>query len=303
VLKYLTFFSLLIISSCNKKAERKDPSDPPLKPGIKEISETAHDPVRDENAVDHKSNISKNSSIITSEFYPNGLPQSKSRFNAMGNLEWKIVYKYDRLNRNTEVITLGGNGQLVQKKMNTFDASGNLMESSEVNAFGKTISKEIRIDTVNKVIRRVYELFNGILQKISERTFDQKGNNIFTGYFLNGKLTQKDSSVFDASGNRIETTEYHPARRLMLTTRYQYDSNRNPLEILVLKNNIVTTRTVSRYDSMNNILETKIYGVTGQVWTHKKFMYEFDQAGNWIEQVTMTNGMPSKVIVRHITYY
>jgi len=116
-------------------------------------------------------------------------------------------------------------------------------------------------------------------------------------------LMQKDSSVFDNDSNRIETTEYHPAKRLEVTTRCRYDNNGNPIEVLVLRNNIVTTRTVSQYDSLNNILETEVYGITGQVWTRKNFIYQFDHAGNWTEQVIMTKGMPSRVIVRRIIYY
>jgi hypothetical protein len=303
VLKYLTILIVCVASGCNSKVQRPEPSGPSTNPKIKQISESEHDPVRQENEVDHRSTISRNSPIITSTFYPNGLPESKSRFNSMGNLELRVTYKYDGLKRNTEIATYGPNGQLVQKKVNTFDASGNLAETSEVDASGRVTSREIMIDTASHIIRRGYQLLNGTMMKISERTFDEHGNNTLARYFLNGKLTQKDSSIFDASANRIETTEYHPAKNLEVTTRWRYDNNRNPVEVLVLKNNIVTTRTVSQYDSLNNVLETKIYGITGQVWTHKKFMYEFDQAGNWTEQVIMIKGTPSRVIVRHIIYY
>jgi hypothetical protein len=271
---------------------------------IKMIMESIHDPILKAGEFEVSPKLSKNSFPLESYFSQKGILLRKSTFNSKGNLESKILFKYDENNNNIECITYHSDGSLASKKLNKFDSENRLFESHEFDAREKITSKKTtRYDSGGYRILTCYERISRGLVKTLESVFDEHENNVANYYFSDEELESKEIKQYDVNGNLFETIQYYPLTNEQVITRFKYDRQNNIVGVIVLKNNLVTTKTISRYDSKNNLTETSSYGVMGTLEGRHKYLYEFDAEGNWTKRINIFNDQPTSVLRRRIEYY
>jgi len=271
---------------------------------IKKITELIHDPILRAGKFEISPKLSRNSFPYESYFNQEGILLRKSTFNSKANLESKILFKYDVNNNNIACIAYHANGSLVSKTINKFDSENKLVESHEFDAREKIIRKKTaRYDSAGYRIVTTYELTHRKLVKTLEGFFDKNENNIANYYFSDDELQRNEIKQFDLSGNLLETIQYYPLTNEQVIIRYKYDQRNNEVESVVLKNHLVTTKTIFRYDERNNLTEKSCYGVQGTLEGQHKFVYEYDAAGNWIKRINIFNDRPTSVLRRQIVYY
>jgi len=270
---------------------------------IKMITESIHDPILKAGEFEVSPKLSKNSFPIESYFNQKGILLRKSTFNSKGNLESKILFKYDENNNNIECIAYNSDGSLARKTLNKFDSENRLFESHEFDAREKIISKKTRYDSGGYRILTSYERKSRGLVKTLESVFDGHENNVANYYFSDEELESKEIKQYEVNGNLFETIQFYPLTNEQIITRFKYDRQNNIVEVIVLKNNLVTTKTISRYDSKNNLTETSSYGVMGTLEGHHKYLYEFDAEGNWTKRINVFNDQPTSVLRRRIEYF
>jgi hypothetical protein len=303
-MKYLQVILIgLIAFSCEKNTS----NDQPVPVGnrkIKVIMESIHDPILKAGNFEVSPKLSKNSFPQESYFNQKGILLRKSIFNSKGNLESKILFKYDKNNNNIECIAYHSDGSLASKKVNKFDFENKLIESIEFDAREKITSKRAtRYDSAGYRILTSYERASGRLVKTLESVFDKHENNVANYYFSDEELASTETKQYDVNGNLFETIQYYPLTNEQVITRFKYDKQNNIVGVVVLKNNLVTTKTIHRYDVKNNLTETFSYGVMGTLEGHHKYLYEFDAESNWTKRINVFNDQPTSVLRRRIEYF
>lgn len=294
----------VIIFSCETKNTEQSLSEKKVTRQIKELRESTHEPFIKAGKIEYRSKIAEFSFLTSSVFNEKGQLIKESRFNSKGNLEWKAINKYDVHGNVIERDVYNPVGYLLSKKISAFDAKGKLIGSKEFDADENLLSKETSsFDSDGNQILVTYKLTKGNSIKTVERVFDQRNRNIENSYFTNGSLESKDIRGYDSIENCIEFTEFYPLRNEQNTIRYRYDKQNNKIEEVSSRNNLVTSRSLSRYDKKNNLVETSTYGVMGNLITQQKHQYQYDDEGQWIRQIIMINNNPTSVILHEIEYY
>ena len=304
MMKYLQIILIAIIAFSCEKNRSNDRRIPVGNRKIKLMMESIHDPILKAGNFEVSPKLSKNSFPHESYFDQKGMLLRKNTFNSKGNLESKILFKYDRNNNNIECIAYHSDGSLASKKVNKFDFENKLIEGSEFDAREKIVSrKTARYDSAGYRILTSYERIRGGLIKTLESVFDKNENHCANYYFSDEVLESKEIKRYDVNGNLFETIQYYPLTNEQIVTRFKYDQQNNKVEVVILKNNLVTTKTIYRYDSKNNLTETFSYGVMGTLEGHHKYLYEFDAEGNWTKRINIFNNQPTTVLRRRIKYF
>lgn len=268
------------------------------------MMESVHDPILKAGNFKVSAKLSKNSFLCESYFNENGMLLKRSTFNLKANLESTILFKYDKNNNNIACIAYRADGSVASKKVNKFDSENRLFESHEFDIRGKILSKKTTTnDSAGYRSLTSYEWIRRELVKTSESVFDKNENNVANYYYSDEALERKEIKRYDISGNVVETIEYFPLTNEQIITRFKYDEQNNKAEVIVLNNNLVTTKTISIYDDKNNLTETYSYGVVGTLEGNHKYLYEFDVEGNWTKRINIFNDRPTSVLVRRIKYY
>jgi hypothetical protein len=305
LLKYILIpLVLLAIYSCEKKNTEQSLSETKVTKQIKELRESTHEPYIKAGKIEYRSKIAEFSFLTSSVFNEQGQLIKESRFNSKGNLEWKAINKYDDRGNVIERYVYNPSGYLLSKKINAFDTSGKLIGSNELDDDENPLSKQISsFDSEGNQILATYKMVRGNSVKTVESVFDQRNRNIENSYFTNGSLESKDIHGYDSLGNCIEFTQFYPVRNEQNTIRYKYDKQNNKIEEVRVRNNFITSRSLSRYDKKNNVVETSTYGVMGNLITQQKHQYQYDDEGQWTKQIIMINNNPTSVILHEIEYY
>lgn len=288
--------------SCENIETRNHTPEPEKK--IKVIMETMHDPIEIDGVVDNHPEISNNSFISQSVFDTKGNLLRKDQFNSRGNREWRMIFKYDKLNNLTESTTYHFKA-VTSKRIYKYNTSNKLLESNAFDEKGKNTEQEIvQLDSNGQTIKAMYSFEKGALVKTSESYIDEKGNNVENYYFTDGRLTGKEINQYDLFGNRIETKLQFPLKREERITHYKYDSLNNNIETIVLNGSLmIESKIITRFDDRHNVVELIQYGLKGNVKERITHRYEYDLEGNWIKDITFVNKKPVSVRVRKIEYY
>lgn len=303
MMKYLLLITVVVgVFSCEKKISnyRRVAGE---KRKIKMIMESVHDPIIKGGKFKVNPKLSKDSLLYESYFNKSGILVKRSAFNLKANLQSSVLFKYDKDNNNIECIAYNSNGTVASKKINKFDAENKLMESYEFDDRGKVICKTTRNDSSGYKIFKSYKWISRGLDKTLESVFDKNGNNVANYYFSERTLESQEIRRYDINRNLLEIIQHHPTTNEQIVTRFKYDKQNNKVGAIVLRNNLVTSKTIFNYDTRNNLTETFNYEVQGTLKGHHKYFYEFDGEGNWTKRINTFNDRPTAVSIRQIEYY
>jgi hypothetical protein len=271
---------------------------------IKMIMESVHDPIFKPGKFESSLKPSKDSLFYESYFNRQGKLIKRNTFNAKAILQTKMVFNYDKLGNNTECLVYHSDGSLASKKVCTFNSKNQLTEAHESDANGKVINKMITTnDSAGYRSLTSYQRINGRLVKTLESVLDTNDNNVANNYFSDGLVELREIRQYDAKGNVVETFRLYPLLNEETIVRCDYDEHNNKTGEIILKNNLVTTKTIYRYDSKHNLTDAYRYGVLGTLEGHHRYVFEFDSEGNWTKRIDLFNGRPVSVSVRRLEYY
>jgi hypothetical protein len=303
MMKYLLLISTIVVAfSCEKKMsiDRRLTGE---KRKIKMIMESVHDPIMKAGTLKVSPKLSKDSLLYESYFNKSGILVKRSAFNLKANLQSSVLFKYDKDNNNIECIAYNSNGSVASKRINKFDAENKLIEGYEFDGRGKVIHKTTRNDSAGYKTFTSYKWISRGLVKTLESVFDKNGNNVANYYFSERTLESREIRRYDINKNVLEIIQHYPITNEQIVTRFKYDEQNNKVESIVLRNNLVTSKTMFNYDIRNNLTETLNYEVQGTLKGHHKYFYEFDDEGNWTKRINTFNDRPTVVSIRQIKYY
>jgi YD repeat-containing protein len=304
MMKLLPAFLIVAAAFCCQKNIKHDRLTSAGNRKIKMVIESVHDPIIRAGKFESGQKLSKNSFFYESYFDKKGRLVRRNTFNLKAVLVSKIIFYYDKRGNNTDRLAYHSDGSLSGKSVSTFDSANRLIEFHEFDAFEKIISKKVTTyDSAGHRILTSYERINRRLVKTEERVFNNDENNVANSYFSNETLTLEEIQEYDRNGNLLETIQYYPLEDEQSITRFKYDEQNNKVEETVLKNNLVTTKTIYRYDDKNNLTETYRYSVKGTLEAHHRHVFEFDAEGNWTKRIDLFNDKPTAVLARRIEYY
>jgi hypothetical protein len=209
--------------------------------------------------------------------FEKGLLTQKRIFDNNDQLIERYTYIYDKNGNVNEVVKYNAYEALYKdsygydSKNNRisearFDQNGNLSYQNVTKYKDSLISEMIGLDKDSKQL------------SIEKREYDQKGNLVYKSFqdFVSEEHN-RESSKYDASGNLIQWN-YYIGELLSQSINYKYDEHKNLTQM-------------ERLDER------------GLVQENKKYIYEYDEKGNWIKKTILNNDSPSYIIERKIAYY
>jgi len=295
---------VVFLFSCEKKKHGNVLASESSHKKIKEIVESIHDPISDDRQISHKDAISENSFVTNSVFNRKGLLTVEKKFNGRGKLDSKMIWRYDEKDRVIECKKFQPEEVPFHKQINEYNSQGQLIETSEFDTDGKCVSKtKAHFDLNGNRILTIYQGGSNGFAKTEERIFDATENNTDNYTFSGEAVESQVSHQYNEQGKVIETVQRFPSKNEQTITRYEYDAQNHQIGLVVLKNNMVTTKIKFRYDSHRNLEESFTYGMSGNLQSREKREYEYDAEGNWTKQIVFANKKPASVILRQIVYY
>ncbi len=158
-------------------------------------------------------------------------------------------------------------------------------------------------DNENIIGIKTYNKKNELI-KSKFKKYDAKKNNIETIFknIIRGS-TQKFTFTYNKNNLKIKQISYYNKGCLKNKWTYSYDKNGNEIERVLEKSDRSTTKTVSQYDQMNNILVETTNNNKGEIQI-VDYMYTYDRNNNWIRKDQNSRGKhKSKIWFRKIEYY
>lgn len=227
-----------------------------------------------------------NNTISKQEFKYNDTNMvEQNKYNSVGNLEYKIIYKYDK------------SGNKIEKSI---FRSGNWYKSTyKYNGKGELIYKNEFDVLINK--KGYFERHESFYK------YDNKNRKYEEYYYYtkDGMLLERERKIYDNMGNLIEEKSYWPNK--MLNKRvYKYNSEHN----LILEKTFNPDGSTYglekyQYDDWGNLLSREIHVPwNGHEWSNLiEYKYEYDNFNNWVKRTFLNNKIPKEITIRKISYY
>ena len=181
-----------------------------------------------------------------------------SRYNTLGNLDYKWIYKYDEKGNQIESSKFNYDGQLDMMEKYKNDSKGKPIETMSYNSDGKLVIKwQAEYDEKgNLVLRNGYDS-EGRLFLIFKCKYDRRGNlvemtSVLLDANIDGRLDRKETFKYDEFGNTIEHNTYSIDGWLISKESYKYDFDKigNWIRQIIYKDNkpiCVVERTIKYF--------------------------------------------------------
>lgn len=221
--------SLLFVSSICFGQKKNDWQKNGLKGRVKSITTTVYN-ATEKFGEPVKGEIKEKSEIVTIQFDTKGMiihPEKGAN----------TVYKYDTKGNKIEETSYGSdNSTIISKSIYKYDASGNVIEEIKYNSDGELTEKKVNTYDANGnllVSKKNGSLFNGTRNQgqslVSKYKYDAYGRIIqySVGIGDNGELGSENYK-YDTKGDIVEiTAETFDGVNVKKTYKYTYDANGN----------------------------------------------------------------------------
>lgn len=193
-------------------------------------------------------------------------------YNSTGEVDYKIIYKYDNNMNQIEEIKYNSFGQLENQFKRFYNSKNKVIESQSFNS------------SRNLIFKSLYKYNN---------------NSYTVKYYEGNNLNYKSYSKFDNEGNEVEKSESNCKRT------FKYNKNRDIIEEKVYYNDKLDEHIIKNYDKYNNLILEKtiyyhadVYEDFEVIVNQKEFKY--DKHGNWVLEIDFKN---LRITERTIEYY
>jgi len=285
--------SLLFVSSICFGQKKNDWQKNGLKGRVKSITTTVYN-ATEKFGEPVKNGIKEKSEIVTIQFDTKGkiIPPSKGG---------SVVYKYDTRGNIIEGIAYGSdNSTVISKSVFKYDANSNVIEEVNYNSEGELTNKKINTYDVNGnllVCKKSGNLFNGTRNQgqalVTKYKYDAYGRPIQVSVGIGDGELGSENYKYDANGDVIETiSETFNGLNVKKTYKYSYDENGNW--------NTKVSFSSSAY--MNMKAESKADEITERVIEYHKEQVQIEK--EYKELIVKANSsFASKNYLEAIDYY
>lgn len=225
----------------------------------------------------------------------------EGRYNKDGSLVYRIEYVLDDHGRKTEETSYGEGDAVNWKKTYRYHASGKISEETEYTPAGKIkdrifrtfdargrLTEELRTDEHNKPVWRFVWKYEGNnnteeLKYYGEDVppwriacrYDYRDSLIeAASYDLTGKLMEKKFYAYDRSGNRVEEMRCDTLDRVITKTVKVFGAFGAIAEISFLKDSLVQSIALYKYDAQGNIAEKTTLSPGGFIALREVYQYD-----------------------------
>ena len=206
-----------------------------------------------------------------------------------GNLTQKRVYD--------------NNDQLIEHYTYKFDKAGNVIQAIRQNEY------EIIYTDVFAYDNKKNKVSEARLDKTGKSTYKNvmtyKDSSLTSSATLNaeGKQVSIEKRSYDKKGNIVNKSMEDLENNMYSKESYLYDAKGNLLQWILSEGNVKVQDISYQYDGHDNLVSVKRIDQNGNVQENKKYIYEYDEQGNWIRKNIINNDMPVFVLQRKIEYY
>ncbi len=233
-------------------------------------------------------------------------------------------------------------GRMLLPKSHTVCSQTYFSYNGQGNNIGHTVVNVSGMVTDSSITQYTFDKHNRISEKRTIGA-NQYENELYaydslerliqiTGYLSDGNLFEKKLFYYNAYGlvrsdwidsarhstirnvyadngseNLLEQWVSDDGKVFMKQYVYKYDSHNNLIEEEALPGSVYKwgMKKNKAYDKNGNIISERYLAFTsnGKVTNNTKFKYQYDAAGNWVEQKKYFDGKLVKILKRRITYY
>lgn len=217
---------------------------------------------------------------IISVFDKEGYKTETNYHDKTGKLNQKVIFKYNAKRKRTTRDIYDSHGKIFQKNLYVYDTNGFKIAYNSYNAKGElTNSFTYKNDAKGREIEEVCTRFKNTPC---------------------GKYTYSYNNI----GKVVELCKYNKQEEQPENCeKYTYDKQGRLLQTDLYKNNTLVQKTIFKYDNLGNEIGQRIFDGNDTFVEEKKFVYKFDQKGNWVERIEYINEFPKLILVREITYH
>lgn len=242
----------------------------------------------------------KTTNIIDEEknyIYNSNGNKVKAKYYTDSSLVLKRIYKYDDKGLLSKIKIKSWPMKNVYKK----DREGNLIKSEYWDKFYK--SKEVyKYDNKGNKIK--HKKFNSDGTKDTS-TYSKNGTKQGSKFHSSdGSLISKEVWEFDINGNKIEYIKYDTDLKIIDKTNYEYNShNKLTTTYSYIDKETLSYKSLYKYDEKHNLIEEVDEYVIGEYVTRNSTQYVYDEIGNWIKKIDISDNAPSYIIERNYEYF
>ena len=214
-------------------------------------------------------------------FDEKGYKIETNRYNKVGQLSQKVIYKYDEQGKRIVRDVYNSFGKIQMKYMYVYDDRGSKTAYNSYTPTGK--------------LHDTYQYLN-----------DDKGRMIQELWTKSDKtFGLKYTFEYDAKGQVTKTCQYtKDANTLDNCTAYKYDKSGNIVELEIFKSNgDLKRKQVIKYDNKGNEINVRNFDENGNFIDERNYKYQYDEKGNWVERIEYINDFPKALIEREFIYY
>lgn len=223
--------------------------------------------------------IYRDENTFAAIFNATGEVLEKSRWNDLGKLDTKRLFKYDATKNRKEEKEVAADGTLYRKFVSLLNAQGQVIEW-QMSEKGRGITA------------KVISGYNAAGHKITDQTFykkDRPGGETSYQHNESGLVTERIDKNADGSIDRIH--------------HYAYDDNGNEIVYKNFKRPGELNRMSHyKYDEHNNLTEEQAFNADGSVDALYTYEYEYDGQHNWTKKTQFVDNKARYVIERTIIY-
>ncbi|MCS5420653.1 MULTISPECIES: hypothetical protein [Psychrilyobacter] len=194
-------------------------------------------------------------------------------------IQRKTLYKYNDEGKLIQTSDFDSRVEFAGKTIYTRDDKGNLIEASDFNSKGEFIGKIIY-------------------------TRDSKGNAVETNsYNSMGSLNSKFKFEYDKKGRVLESIYYGSDGELRDKTYFKYDGKGRVIEVKLITEDSIFIKNF-KYENKEKDDVTLMIQYEGYLTMSKtRYMYKYDENGNWIQKISIEDEKPKVIEEREIEYY
>lgn len=231
------------------------------------------------NGIVKDSPIYRDEDTFAATFNPKGDLLEKIRWNDLGKLDTRRIFKYDTVKNLKEEKEVAADGTVYQKFVSLFNALGQEIEW-QMSEKGKGITA------------KVISTYDAAGHKITDQSFykkDRPGGETFYQHNEKGLLVERIDKNADGSIDRIH--------------HYSYDDLGNEIVYKNFKRaGDLNRMSHYKYDDYNNLTEEQAFNADGSVDALYTYTYEYDGQNNWTKKTQFVDNKARYVIEREITY-
>lgn len=218
--------------------------------------------------------ISNEETVFTQRYFwsRDGLECTEISFDHQGLIPWPCSRVKEVYNENgsTKEQTVYEFFRVSQRSIYNYDDAGNLIRLEAADGKGNmTILQEYRYDEYGKQIMTIDASDPG-MERITEHTYDEKGNELGWYYRENGILTEYVETQYDSQGRKMFSARYDAGGEVKHFWEYTYSGDGRT----VTTSYSGETSSIDYFDESGLLIRNENYDAEGNLTGVTTYIYQ-----------------------------